>query len=297
MTACVNPDAVRQLVQKAVPESAYRAFSEKAAPLGQDQRDQAGVSQPAFLATFTATARLLGRRPLGADSTSLCGTSGDVPLVGTSTDCAGRMWLLWALGQAAPQQLAAAVQAAYEQGDSSEKLAVMRSLPLLPQPERFVEIALDVGRCNEVDLFAALATHNPYPSRHYNELAWNKLYMKTVYLDVPLGAMIGVEQRTNAELARMALEHVEQQESAGRRFPPDIWRVIAAFPPKGAVGKLLGYLSHAVPELRLGAAAGLERACQPRTLSFLQERAQIEPDERVRAVLQRTLQQLERARP
>jgi hypothetical protein len=203
------------------------------------------------------------------------------------------MLLLYSLAQASPEQLPAAVQAAYEEGDSQEKLAVMRALPLLPEGERFIEIALDVGRCNELDLFCALATHNPYPSRYYNELAWNKLYMKAVFLDVPLMHMIGVEQRNNAELSRMALEYVEQQESAGRRFPNEIWTVIAAQPPAGAIGKLLGYLSHAVADLRLGAAAGLERAAQPRTHSFLQERASVETDERVRAVLERTLQKLE----
>jgi hypothetical protein len=248
------------------------------------------------LAAFTAATRTLGRKPLAADELSLVGASGDLPLASTTTDLAGRMFLLHALAQAAPEQLPAAVQAAYEEGDSQEKLAVMRALTLLPQAERFVEIALDVGRCNELDLFSSLAARNPYPSRHYNELAWNKLYMKAVFLDVPLAQMIGVEQRNNSELSRMALEYVEQQESAGRSFPNEIWQVVAALPPPGAIGKLLGYLSHAVADVRLGAAAGLERAAQARTLSFLQERANVEPDERVRVLLQRTLHKLDQPR-
>jgi hypothetical protein len=290
MTARANPESLRQLIEQAVPEAAFRAFCEHVA------RCQPAFQLSQFLSAFTATARVLGKKPLGADSVSLQGTSGELPLVGTTTDCAGRMYLLHALAQATPQQLPAAVQAAYEEGDSQEKLAVMRALPLLPQPERFVEIALDVGRCNELDLFSALAAHNPFASQHYNELTWNKLYMKAVFLDVPLAHVLGVEQRNNAELARMALEYVEQQESAGRRFPNEIWLVIAALPPAGAIGKLLGYASHAVAELRLGAAAGLERAGQARTLSFLQERATVERDERVRAVLQRTIQKLDAQR-
>lgn len=290
MTPCVNPESLRQWIQQAVPDAAFRAFCE------QLERLQPSFKLPAFLGAFTATARTLGRRPLGADEVCLSGASGELPLAGTTTDVAGRMLLLHALAQAAPEQLPAAVQAAYEEGDSQEKLAVMRALPLLPQGERFVEIALDVGRCNELELFSSLAARNPYPSRHYNELAWNKLYMKAVFLDLPLSQMIGVEERNNAELSRMALEYVEQQESAGRRFPNEIWQVIAAVPPKGAVGKLLGYLSHAVADLRLGAAAGLERAEQARTLSFLQERASVETDARVRAVLERTIYKLEKQR-
>jgi hypothetical protein len=286
MTACVNPESLRQLIQQAVPDAAFRAFCE------QLERLQPAFELPAFLGAFTASARTLGRKPLGVDEVCLTGTSGDLPLAGTTTDVAGRMLLLYALAQAAPEQLPAAVQAAYEEGDSHEKLAVMRALPLLPQAERFIEIALDIGRCNELELFSSLAARNPYPSRHYNELAWNKLYMKAVFIDVPLAHMLGVEERNNAELSRMALEYVEQQESAGRRFPNEIWQVIAAHPPQGAIGKLLGYLSHAVADLRLGAAAGLERAGQARTLTFIQERASVESDERVRAVLERTIHKL-----
>ncbi|HTU64110.1 MAG TPA: EboA domain-containing protein, partial [Polyangiales bacterium] len=271
MTACVNPESLRQLIERAVPDAAFRAFCEQLERLAPD------FELPAFLGAFTATARTLGRKPLGASADEVCltGTAGNLPLVGTTTDVAGRMLLLYALAQAAPQQLPAAVKAAYEEGDSHEKLAVMRALPLLPEAERFIEIALDIGRVNELDLFCSLAARNPYPSRYYNELAWNKLYMKAVFIDAPLSQMLGVEARNNAELSRMALEYVEQQESAGRRFPSEIWQVIAAHPPHGAVGKLLGYLSHAVPDLRLGAAAGLERVGQARTLSFLQERANV----------------------
>jgi hypothetical protein len=290
MTACVHPESLRQLIEQAVPDVAFRAFFEQLERLAPD------FKLPAFLGAFTATARTLGRKPLGADEVCLTGPSGDLPLVGTTTDVAGRMLLLCTLAQAAPQQLPAAIKAAYEEGDSHEKLAVMRALPLLPEAERFIEVALDIGRVNELDLFSSLAARNPYPSRHYNELAWNKLYMKAVFIDAPLSQMLGVEARNNAELSRMALEYVEQQESAGRRFPNEIWQVIAAHPPQGAVGKLLGYLSHAVADLRLGAAAGLERVAEVRTLSFLQERASVESDERVRAVLERTVHKLEKQR-
>jgi hypothetical protein len=287
MSASVSPESLRQLLQQAVPDAAFRAFCE------QLERLQPDFKLDPFLTAFTSAARTLGKRPLGADDVTLTGDAGEVPLTGTTADCAGRMLMLHALAQAVPQQLPAAVQAAYEQGDSSEKLAVMRALPLLPRGERFVEIALDVGRCNELELFSALAARNPFASKHYDELTWNKLYMKAVFLDVPLPLVMGVEQRNNAELSRMALEYIEQQESAGRRFPSGLWLVVAAVPAPGAVGKLLGYLSHAVADLRLGAALGLERAAQARTVSFLRERAGVETDERVRAVLERTLHKLE----
>ena len=87
----------------------------------------------------------------------------------------------------------------------------------------------------------------------------------------------------------MAMEHIDEQESAKRSFVPELWLAIAALPPPGAVGRMLGYLSHAVAEQRLGAARGLELAAQPRTRSFLSERIEVERDEAVRAVLLRAL--------
>ena len=203
MTSNAHPEALRQLIQTAVPEAAFRSYCD------QVERLQPAFELPAFLGAFTAASRTLGRSPLGADEICLSGAAGELPLAGTTSDVAGRMYLLWILAQAAPQQLVTAVRAAYEEGDSQEKLAVMRALALLPQGERFLEIALDVGRCNELELFSALAAHNPYPSRHYDELAWNKLYMKAVFLDLPLSKLIGVEQRNNPELSRMALEYVD----------------------------------------------------------------------------------------
>jgi len=199
------------------------------------------------------------------------------------------------LAQAAPAQLVAAGLAAYREGDTREKIAVIRSLPLLPEGARFVELALDAGRTNELDLFRSLACDNLFPSQHYDELAWNKLYMKAAFLNLPLERMQGFAARENAELSRMALHYIEQQESAGRTFPGHLWQAIAAFPPPGAIAKMLGYASHAVAEQRFGAAQGLERARQPRTLSFLRERLGVEPDARVQAALQAALSAAENA--
>jgi hypothetical protein len=283
MSASVSLESVRDLIMRAVPEPAFRAFAEVF------ERCQPEWPLHQFLAAFTATARTLGRLPLHADHLSVDGPTGSVPLTGFTTDIAGRALLLHALAATASHKLEEAVGAAYDDGDALEKLAVVRSLALLPKAERFTRIALDAGRSNEVDLVHALACNNPFAAEHYDELAWNKLYMKAAFIQLPLEQILGVRERGNAELSRMALHYVEQQESASRSFPAQLWVVIAAFPPLGATGKLLGYLSHAVAEQRLAAAQSLELLAQPRTVSFLRERLNAETDERVRAVLTRCL--------
>jgi len=276
-------ESLREPIMKAVPEAAFREFA------AVFERCQPSWPLHQFLAAFTATSRMLGRVPLDHQITSVRGPLDSVPTVLFTSDVAGRALLLHALANAAPQKLEEAVSAAYDDGDALEKLAVVRSLALLPQAERFTRIALDAGRSNELDLVYALACNNPFPARHYDELAWNKLYMKAAFIGLPLPQIMGLTERANPELSRMALHYVEQQESAGRSFPAALWPAIAAFAPPSTTAKLLGYVTHAVADQRLGAALGLEQRADPRTAAFLEEQLAIESDERVCAVLTRTL--------
>jgi HEAT repeats len=170
------------------------------------------------------------------------------------------------------------VATAYHEGDSREKKAVVQGLSLLPEAYRFLDLALDAGRRAETTLFHAVACDNPFPARHYPELEFNKLVMKAAFVGAPIARIVGRERRANPELARMAMDHVSEQESAVRRFDPQIWLAVAAFPPPGAVGRMVGYLSHSVAEQRLWAARALRRVGQERTRSFLQERAAVEAD-------------------
>jgi hypothetical protein len=246
----------------------------------------------AFLTSFSATSRQLGRAPLdlalASEDECLNCPLDSVPLTGFTADVAGRALLLLTVSERALDE---AAWAAYGEGDTLEKLAVVRSLSLLPATAqtRLLPLALDAGRTNEARLFEALACDNPFPARHYPELEWNKLFMKAAFVRAPLERMLGLTRRENPELARMALDYVEEQESAGRAFPASIWLGVAAFPPPGAIAKLLGYATHAVASVRLGAVRGLLRARDPRSASFLSERLAIESDDTVRAALEEAL--------
>jgi hypothetical protein len=283
MNAAASIEQLRTQIARATTDGALHAFDQLLTGL------RPSWPLPQLLAAFSATARTLGRAPLGAESVELRGADDAVSLAGFSVDAAGRALLLLMVALDAPVQLEEAVLVAYDQGDTLEKLAIVRSLALLPDGQRFVELALDSGRTNDAFLFRALACDNPYPARHYPELEWNKLYMKAAFVGVPLDRIEGLPRRENPELARMALEYIEQQESAARSFAPELWQAIAAFPPPGAVGKLLGYASHAVPEMRLAAARALTRVRQPRNASFLRERLSVESDRRVSSELLRAL--------
>ena len=246
------------------------------------QRSQAAIS---------GAGRRLGRGPLAAGE-PLPGPDDPVPTDGWSVDDGGRAALLVAAAAGSPADLADLVEELYRQGDSREKRGVLRGLALLPDAGRFARIALDAGRTNESDLFASLACGNPFPARHYGELEWNKLVMKAAFVGAPLSRMLGLERRANPELARMGMDYVSEQEAAGRRFPPDIWLLVAGQVTPAALARMIGYLNHSAAELRRGAALGLGRAGQPRARPFLSERAAIEQDGNVRAAIAQALEEI-----
>jgi hypothetical protein len=244
---------------------------------------------------FAQAARRLGREPLRSADPVLEGPLDPVPLSALSADGAGRIALLMALGEVRPAALAEAVESVYRDGDTREKIAIVRGLALLPDQGRFAWIALDAGRTNEADLFRAVACDNPFAARHYPELEFNKLVMKAAFVKAPVDRIIGLERRANPELARMGMEHVDEQESAGRGFVPEIWLAIAPHAPPGAVGRMLGYASHSVPGQRLGAVRGLSIAGQTRTRSFVVERLEVERDETVRQALLEALASIDKS--
>jgi hypothetical protein len=255
---------------------------------------ESAVGGSATASAFAQAARRLGRQPLqAAASETLVGPLDPVPLAGFSAEVAGRAALLMGLGETRPEALNDAVETLYREGDTGEKIAVVRALPLLPDQARWVWLALDAGRTNETELFRAVACDNPFPARHYPELEFNKLVMKAAFVRAPVDRIAGLLRRANPELSRMAMEHIDEQESAGRSFAPELWPAIAAHPPPGAIGRMLGYASHSVTTHRLGAARGLAVAAQPRTRSFLAERLELERDEAVREALLEALRKID----
>lgn len=120
---------------------------------------------------------------------------------------------------------------AFRKGDSAERVALLRSLPLLPAPERFVALAVEACRTHVLDVFAAIACENPLPAAHFPELNFNQLVIKCLFVELPLARVIGWHGRNNPELVRMAVDYAAERRAAGRPVPEDIALIQAAKEP------------------------------------------------------------------
>ncbi|WP_158968860.1 EboA domain-containing protein [Paraglaciecola sp. L3A3] len=118
------------------------------------------------------------------------------------------------------------VKGYYQAGDSSEKAAILRGLNLIDSKGEAVAIAVRAGRCNSLDEFTALALNNSYASEHFEDLNFNQLVLKTLFLGLHIDTLLGLNKRLSAQLSNMCFSYVVEQALAERVPSATIWLAI-----------------------------------------------------------------------
>jgi hypothetical protein len=106
-------------------------------------------------------------------------------------------------------------------GDNHERQAVLRVLAALPDPARFVELAIDACRTNVQSVFEAIACDNAYPARHFPEPAFNQMVLKALFIGAPVARIVDLQARVTDELVRMVEAYASERRAAGRAIPDD----------------------------------------------------------------------------
>ena len=165
-----------------------------------DAADKVGL-----LAAFSGAARRVGKAPIAVPGRGTWGAD----------EIARAALLVRVYPRLAPAEL-------WAHGDNRERQAVLKALPLLPEPAAFVELAIEACRTNVLTIFEAIACENPYPAAHFPELHYNQLVLKAAFMGVALARIVGLAARKNAELARMAADYAAERRAAGRPVPDDL---------------------------------------------------------------------------
>jgi hypothetical protein len=161
----------------------------------------------------------------------LAGLRVPAPQVWSLADLARAGLLLKALGDSAESDHVALATEIFRRGDTAERVALLRSLWLLPGPERFAELAIEACRSHVVDVFAAIACDNPYPAEHFPELNFNQLVIKVLFVELSLARVVGWRSRANPELRRIAGDYEAERRAANRPVPADIALIKATEEP------------------------------------------------------------------
>lgn len=126
----------------------------------------------------------------------------------------------------------------FASADVRELVALYQALPLLPYPEKvrdtplassFANRAAEGIRSNMTAVFNAVALQNPYPAKYLDNLAWNQMVLKALFVGSPLHLIQGIDERANPELARMLVDYAHERWAAGRDVSPELWRCVGKF--------------------------------------------------------------------
>lgn len=113
--------------------------------------------------------------------------------------------------------------------DITELQTFLKFLSLLPHPEMFRDTAVEALRTNISVIFDAISLNNPYPAQNFNDQQWNQMYLKAAFMERDLSQIMEVEERANADLARIISDYAHERWAASRKIDPMFWRPVSGF--------------------------------------------------------------------
>ena len=155
-----------------------------------------------------------------------------------------------------------------ETADVAELVGLYRGLPLYPEPASLEPQVGEGLRSNMRVVFEAITHRNPYPRTQFDQHRWNHMVLKALFIGSPLEPIQGLDERANAELARIMLDFAHERWAAGRPVPFEIWRCVGPFAQGGALDDLSRVLERGEPVEKRAAALALS-ACPDRRAAEL----------------------------
>lgn len=187
---------------------------------------EAGAGSIAFRAAYAGSARRLGSRahePFAPPAALASHTRPHWTLV----DIVRAALLSRALAVAPPAGQSQVVVTLFDGGELGEQESLLRTLSLLPEPERFASAGLNACRTNATRVFAALACENPFPAACLPDPGFNQMVLKALFMELSLRRLEGLAARLTPELKRMVEGYASERRAAGRPVPEDVAYVLS----------------------------------------------------------------------
>ena len=219
-----------------------------------------GASDKTFFTAFSMAMRFSGKallNPNESELTSAQSIHAGWNISDWTCDMTARASLIVALHNSTPaDQASARLLALHQTADLNEHIAIAKSLFLMPSPEAVLHIAREGIRSNMRSVFEAICQHNPYPAQYFDEVAWNQMVVKCLFVDIPLRGIYGLDKRANPTLAQILVDLAKERWAASRPVSPEMWRCVGPFADGEGVTAMKRALGATPTEAR-GAALGL----------------------------------------
>jgi hypothetical protein len=128
-----------------------------------------------------------------------------------------------------PDKYLQVIDKLFATGEVQELIALYQTLPIFPIPELLVPRATEGIRTNMQVVFSAVAHHNPFPANYLDEMSFNQMVLKAIFVGVPLYKIVGQEDRANAALSKMLCDYAKERWAAKRTITPELWRNVGRY--------------------------------------------------------------------
>ncbi|MBE9043633.1 EboA family metabolite traffic protein [Pleurocapsales cyanobacterium LEGE 10410] len=193
------------------------------------------AAEKTLFTAFSGVSRYLEPKKLELSPEELSAASLIVPgwnPINWTVEQVGRTWLILSFPHEEQSRYRATLDKIWAAADVGEAIALYQSLPLLPHPEKFQLRAAEGIRSNMTSVFNAVALNNPYPATYLDDLAWNQMVLKALFIGSPLHPIYGLERRNNEQLSQMLIDYARERLAAKRKVNPELWKLAAPFQPE-----------------------------------------------------------------
>jgi hypothetical protein len=188
-------------------------------------------SQRIFFTAFSAVPRYISKQELQLNEADLqiarAKCPGWLPQF-WSLDLAARCLLVLSLTQREPEQFQKTLNRLFTAADVRELVALYQMLSLLPDAEQYRLQAAEGIRSNMTVVFNAVALNNPYPAAYLDELAWNQMVLKALFVGSSLKSIQGLDRRANHNLSEMLMDYARERQAAKRSVAPELWQALSS---------------------------------------------------------------------
>jgi hypothetical protein len=217
-------EALTSIIKKSVDEENLKWLFDKAA-LAKENNYELNI-------TFTSIPRRTGKKEVHLeeeDEEKLRSLLPGFEMEGWTIDRSSRVWLLASLDSANRKEYINRIENLFPQAEMNELVTLYSALPFLDYPNAWKLRCAEGIRSNIGDVLEAIMYHNPYPAAHLDEAAWNQMVLKAFFTDKEVNKIVGLDKRTNKNLANTLFDYAEERIAAGRTVNPQIWRLTGKF--------------------------------------------------------------------
>ncbi len=188
---------------------------------------------------------------------------------GWSVDRLARVWLIIQPGNTPQTEYFRRIENLFLAAEVNELVALYSALPLLPWPELWKRRCSEGIRSNIADVLTAIMCNNPYASENLDEPAWNQLVLKAFFTEKPIDQIVGLDQRSNKQLAQTLSDYAHERWAAHRAVNPMLWRCVGPFIDQQIVGDIQKIASSENPLENEAAALSAVMSGNPGALALI----------------------------